>query len=156
MCIVPKLAYMLQTTKVSQTSLDDVHQPLVRLIKNKLGFPSTLPNCMIAHAGLGRCKLLSQEIFSRQLTSLQHRLNSTSQVGKLTNIRVKQAYAIAGLTKDCWHESLTSSLRGIWKYNLAGLVLTKARELRIEIRSRDRIWQIQGSGLLIQEILSEK
>ena len=86
MCIIPKIVYLLQTTRLSQAKLDQLHQPVLRLIKNKLGLAATTQNCIVTHAGLGICRVLSQEVFSKQLSSLQNRLNSENQIGELTRI----------------------------------------------------------------------
>ena len=58
-CIIPKLTYMLQTTKASKGKLIRLHQPVIRLIKNKVGLASTTENSAIMHQGLGRCRVLS-------------------------------------------------------------------------------------------------
>jgi hypothetical protein len=77
---------MLQTTKASKEKLMRLHQPVIRVIKNKVGLASTTENSAIMHQGLGRCRILSQEIFNNQLISLQRRLNELNQVGEITRI----------------------------------------------------------------------
>jgi len=57
--IIPKLTYMLQTTKASKRKLICLHQPIIRLIKNKVGLASTTENSAIMHQGLERCRILS-------------------------------------------------------------------------------------------------
>ena len=102
---------MLQTTKMSKKGLNHLHQPVIRLIKNKIGLLTTAENCIITHQGLGRCKVLSQEVFNSQLVSVQRRLNKFDQVGKIMRMWVKQGYALAKLISEELDLTNRSSLR---------------------------------------------
>ena len=113
MYIVPKLAYMLQATKLTEASIDRIHQPIVRLIKNKIGLPATAGNYIVTHQGLGCCRSLSQELFSKQVVCLQNRLNRVDQVGKMTRIRLNEGYILAGLVKESWPKSQNHCLKKI-------------------------------------------
>ena len=127
-CLVPKLAYLLQTTKLSQARIGKIHQPVVRLIKNKIGLSATTGNYILIYQDLGRCRLLGHEVLSQQVVSLQNRLNSVDQVSELMRLRVRQEYALADLVTEQWEDSKNRSLQKIWKNNLACQILVKAKK----------------------------
>ena len=62
----------------------------------------TSSNCTIEHKDLGNYKLLSQEITTKQISSLFSRLNRKDSLGELTRLRIAQGYQKAGLTDDIW------------------------------------------------------
>ena len=155
MCIIPKLVYILQTVKVSKECINHLHQPVIRLIKNKLGLLATVGNSIIVHQGLGRCRVLSQEVFNSQMISLQRRLNEPDQVGEITRIRVKQGYALAGLISEEIDTAYASNLKKIWKRNLACLILLRASEIGLKIKAKRVLWQVYGTGKTVQSLLEK-
>jgi hypothetical protein len=58
MCIIPKLLYILQTTKLTKAVVDKIQSPLLRVAKNKLGIVKTADNSIILHRNLGNCNSL--------------------------------------------------------------------------------------------------
>jgi hypothetical protein len=126
-CIIPKLCYMLQVTKLPKRTIDAIHQPFIRLVKNKAEIISTVENCIIKHRGLGGCNSLWHELVTKQITNLVQRLNSYEVVGKVTRIRLKQGFALAGFTKDSDITGSNNVQKGFWKGNLTCLTLERAK-----------------------------
>ena len=57
-CIVPKLTYMLQTTKLSRIAIDKIQRPILRIAKRKLGVVGTIGNSIMLHKNLSNCNSL--------------------------------------------------------------------------------------------------
>ena len=58
MCVVPKLTYMFQTSKLSKRALDVIQSPIIGLAKHKLGIAKTVSNSVIIYRSLGNCNAL--------------------------------------------------------------------------------------------------
>ena len=50
--IIPKLCYLLQVLKLSKHAIDSIHQPFIKLVKNKIGLVSTASNSLIYHPSM--------------------------------------------------------------------------------------------------------
>ena len=70
MCLIPKLSYMLQVLKISIKALNNIHQPYIHLVKNKLGIARSAGNYLVSYRGLRDCKILSQDILAKQISCL--------------------------------------------------------------------------------------
>src|ERR1043165_4824131 len=90
MIIIPKFGYLLQLMKMSKKIIDKIHQPLICLSKHKCNMMKTSNNCTIEYKDLENCKLLSQEITMKQISSLYTRLNKKDDLDKLTKLRIAQ------------------------------------------------------------------
>src|SRR5260363_181993 len=107
MRILPKLCYILQAVKLSTKAIDQIQAPFLRLAKNKAGFQTTESGAVISHKDIGNCKQLKNELVSRQITELYHRLNEKGAVEVATEIYIKQGYLLAGLPKGSSLRSAT-------------------------------------------------
>jgi len=104
MCIVPKLIYMLQTTKLSKRAIDTIQSPIIGLAKHKLEIARTVNNSIIIHRNIGNCNALWNQLVTKQIMSLHTRLNSTGPEEILTRIRISQDLLLAGASKESWHK----------------------------------------------------
>ena len=100
MYLVPKLCYILQMSSLSKIALDSIHQPMIRLIKNKVKLSSTMSNFLLAYRNLENCKFLWQELLIQQTTDLHRRLNSVDQDSQLAKIYIKQGLLRANITNN--------------------------------------------------------
>ena len=129
MCIVPKLTYMLQTSKLSKRALDVIQSPIIGLAKHKLGIARTVSNSIIIHRNLGNCNALWDQLLAKQITSLHARTNSAGPEEMLTRIRISQGLLLIGASEENWYENLPKTIGSLWKNNLACQVMLKAKEL---------------------------
>ena len=79
MCIVPKLTYMLQTSKLSRRATDVIKSTIIGLPKHKLGIAKTVSNSVIIYRNLGNCNALWDQLLAKQITSLYARLMQQAQ-----------------------------------------------------------------------------
>jgi len=100
MCIVPKLTYMLQVTKLMKTLIYKIQSPIIRVVKNKLEIIRTIRNSVILHRNLGNCNSLWNYLKMKQITSLHTQLNSSGTEELLTRIRINQGLLLIGATEN--------------------------------------------------------
>ena len=153
MCLIPKLSYMLQLTKVSTRALNSIHQPYVRLVKNKLGITRSVGNHIVTHKGLGGCKALAHDIVAKQIACLQNRLNGRKEIRSLTRLRIKQGFRDACVTNNLWDDEEGMIFRKIWKNNLACLILIRAKELKIEFNIENNSFLLENKGTRIRDVV---
>ncbi|CAG8662655.1 2849_t:CDS:1, partial [Dentiscutata heterogama] len=89
--------------------------------------------------GLGKYKMLRQEVLCCQVTNLHDRLNGNNQVSKLTKIRMHQGFLLASLSEERWEESRSPSIKKIWENNLVCMVLLKVQELEVTFSATDKL-----------------
>src|ERR1043165_7978933 len=113
-------------------------------------------NCTIEYKDLENCKPLSQEITTKQISSLFLRLNRQNDLDKLTRLRIAQGCQKAGLTEDIWINERKPEEKKFWKNNLACRTITKAKEIGINIRAEKCLWKVYSCGKKIRDMLNMK
>ena len=103
-CIVPKLSYMLQVSRLSKGSIEAIQVPILRLAKHKLGITRTLSNSVITHRNLGNCNALADHLLMKQISSLHARLITNGPEEILTKIRINQGLFQIGATEEDWYK----------------------------------------------------
>jgi hypothetical protein len=71
-------------------------------------------------------------------------------------LRITQGCQRAGLTEDIWKLKEMPRDETCWRNNLACLIILKARELSINIRTESDLWLTFGWGTRIQELLEAR
>ncbi|CAG8736075.1 37331_t:CDS:2, partial [Gigaspora margarita] len=76
--------------------------------------------------------------------------------GELTKLRLKQGCALARLVSSKWKDTYNSSLKKIWKHNLACMITLRAKQLGITLELYSGIWHQYGGSLTIREVLEDQ
>jgi hypothetical protein len=156
MCIVPKLTYMLQTTKLSKRIIEAIQSPIIGLAKHKLGIARTVSNSIIIHRNMGNCNALWNQLVTKQITGLHARLNSTGPEEILTKIRVNQGLLLVGATEESWHKIAPKVCSNLWKNNLACQTMLKAKDLQMSFYFDNINIEEKNEELRIAEVLENK
>ncbi|CAG8808784.1 33544_t:CDS:2, partial [Gigaspora margarita] len=142
-CIIPKLIYMLQATRLSEYELQEIHRPLLKLIKNKAELQVTTSTSLLKYKGLGNCRALANKLFQKQVISLYKRLNSTGTEALATELRLRQGFNNTRIVNVMSDLGKIDNIKKIWKFNLACLVLLKAEKLKFHFNFSSKLWQIE-------------
>ncbi|CAG8699371.1 29971_t:CDS:2 [Gigaspora margarita] len=111
---------------------NEIYRPLLKLIKNKAELQVTTSTSLLKHKGLGNCtEALATELRLRQRFNDARIVNVMSDLEKIDNIKK------------------------IWKFNLACLVLLKAKELKFHFNFSSKLWQIEQDGTPLNEVLEK-
>ena len=89
--LIPKIEYRIQHCHIPAKTCNKLTIDLRKIIKNKLGICSTLPNSAIHHKGIIKLKSIWEIQSESHITNLINRLNDTGPTGQATIIRLKQA-----------------------------------------------------------------
>src|SRR5260364_347787 len=118
MFLVPKLAYLLQTSHLTQQALYRIQQPYLRFLKNKINLPSTIGNYIVIHKNMVNCKLLWQELLITQLANITKELNLSDHEKEVLELRLRQGLLQAACVEKKISSMNTKCSRNIWKTNL--------------------------------------
>jgi hypothetical protein len=155
-CIVPKLVYMLQVSKLSKKAIDTIQGPIIGVAKHKLGIARTTSNSVIIHRNLGNCNALWDQLLIKQITSLHARINSAGPEEKLTRIRINQGLLLLGATETNWQKNSEKVCRNLWKNNLACQLMLRAKELQISFKFNNIDTKKTETKLKIADMLEDK
>jgi len=154
--LLPKLEYILQATALSEKDLENIHQPIIRLCKKKLGIAQTAPNDIIFHGGILGFKSLASSLLAKQATSLLKRLNSNEGLESLAELRIKQGAIKAGILQDvrsvpfdAWHATL-------WKGNLSCNVIEKCKLINLKFETQSIQNEVCNKEVAIVSFLDER
>ena len=156
MCVVSKLTYMLQTSRLSRRAADVIQSPIIGLAKHKLGIAKTVSNSIIIHRNLGNCDALWDQLLAKQITSLHSRINAVGPEEILTRIRINQGLLLIGASEEKWWENLPKAVGSLWRNNLACQVMLKAKELRTTFVFNNINLEHFSTSKKISEVLEDK
>ena len=155
-CIIPKLCYMLQTSRLSKEALKEIHRPMLKLIKNKMELQISTENFILKHKSLGNCRALDEELFAKQTLSLLKRLNSEGAELLTTSIRLKQGLIDARIVNTQRDLMKINNIKSIWKHNLSCLVLLRASELDLFFDLPKELEQMNLPGQPLNLLLGQQ
>ncbi|CAG8833646.1 4073_t:CDS:2, partial [Gigaspora margarita] len=154
-CIIPKLIYMLQATRLSKHELQEIHRPLLKLIKNKAELQVTTSSSLLKHKGLGNYRALADELFQKQVISLYKQLNSSGTETLATELRLRQGFNDARIVNIMSDLGKIDKIKKIWKFNLTCLVLLKAEKLKFHFNFSSELWQIEQGRTPLTVVLGK-
>ena len=105
-CIIPKLTYLLQVTKLSKAVIEAIQKPILRIAKHKLGIASTVSNSIMLHRNLENCNALWHQLLMKQITSLHVWVNTIGPEEAFTRIRINYGLLLIGVSETNWHYNL--------------------------------------------------
>ena len=143
MVLLPKLEYLLSNVIVNKRKCDAIHQPMIRLIKQKAELPATCANVTICHKEFFGVMSLWQKHIEHHISELLIRINTKGLVGDTTNMRLKQ-FQLDTNSAECILTSKNSSWRNSNSRNLGAKVLQQAKRLEFSISENEdtKSWNI--------------
>ncbi|CAG8576505.1 24605_t:CDS:2, partial [Gigaspora margarita] len=138
--------------------IEKIHQPMLRLVKNKLELQCMTPNYIVTHKSIDNVRTLGAELMNKQVTSLLNRLNNKGQMGSITRTRILQGYRLAGIRKNIkeYNKEEVKTLERIWKFNLVALTFLRTEQNNIGFRANQEEWRLRGRGTPIRSFLQEE
>jgi hypothetical protein len=107
--LIPRIEFRTQICHITQQECDKLTRLYRRILKNKAGICSTIPNSTIHHKGIYNLKSIWDVQLESQITELIHRLNDPGPARKATIIRLKQAQIKNWEPKNILSEKISSS-----------------------------------------------
>jgi hypothetical protein len=152
--LIPRIEYRIQHCHIPAKTCNKLTTDLCKIIKNKLGICSTLPNSAIHHKGIIKLKSIWEIQSESHITNLINRLNDTGPTGQATIIRLKQAQIENWEPINILTEEIPDTFN--CKENFTASTLKMANHLGIKFDNRriNNIFQWQGGNFTIKKGLN--
>ncbi|GES94138.1 ribonuclease H-like domain-containing protein [Rhizophagus clarus] len=158
--LIPRCAYIGQLTNFSESEWDSLFRSVLKVVKQKCGFASSMPTSTVLHHNIININTPWNIFLEQQMNNLCNTLNSTSLAHTAIRIRLQTAQLRLGIPKSILTFDigyLKSNVR-LGQQNNSLNTMIRERMMGIEIAqsSKDQLeWSIEGGKHTICTFLYE-
>ncbi|GBB91559.1 hypothetical protein RclHR1_18910005 [Rhizophagus clarus] len=158
--LVPRCVYVGQLTNFSEHEWDSLFSPVLKLVKHKCGFASSMPISALLHQNIINISTPWKRLVAQQMTNLVNNLNASTLVHKAVRIRLQTAQLRLGIPRCILTYDLIylKTHLGLGLHNNSLTSMIRGRMMGIEIRQSStdqRNWAIKEGNHAICSFLHE-
>ncbi|GBC02443.1 hypothetical protein RclHR1_04620010 [Rhizophagus clarus] len=158
--LVPRCVYVGQLTNFSEHEWDSLFSPVLKLVKHKCGFASSMPTSALLHQNIINISTPWNRLVALQMTNLVNNLNTSTLVHTAVRIRLQTAQLRLGIPRCIltYDVNYLKTHLGSGLHNNSLTSMIRGRMMGIEIRQSStdqRDWDIKGGSHAICAFLYE-